>query len=97
MFVELFELSILIDLVLAQFRVEIDGKLVACEFRKAGSLSSSEDMQLAITETLRYGLFLGSFAGTFTSVDELIATLGGHRRSVKSLTFYRIRFVKVQF
>ncbi|KAJ8433764.1 hypothetical protein Cgig2_025927 [Carnegiea gigantea] len=48
--------------------------------KKAGSLSSSEDIKLAITETLRYGFFLGTFAGTFTSVDELIATLGGHRR-----------------
>lgn len=50
---------------------------------KKGSLSNSEDIQLAITETLRYGLFLGTFAGTFTSVDELIASLGGHRRTAR--------------
>lgn len=36
-----------------------------------------------IKETLRYGLFLGSFAGTFSSVDEIIAALGGHRRTAK--------------
>ncbi|XP_052202693.1 uncharacterized protein LOC127808268 isoform X2 [Diospyros lotus] len=43
--------------------------------------SSSEDVILAVKETLRYGLFLGTFAGTFVSVDEIIATLGGHRRT----------------
>ncbi|GMH00150.1 hypothetical protein Nepgr_001989 [Nepenthes gracilis] len=36
---------------------------------------------LAIKETLRYGLFLGTFAGTFVSVDEIIAASGGHRRT----------------
>lgn len=45
-------------------------------------VSSSEDMILAAKETLRYGLFLGTFAGTFVSVDELISALGGHRRHV---------------
>lgn len=42
--------------------------------------SGGEDLILAVKETLRYGLFLGTFAGTFVSVDELIAALGGHRR-----------------
>lgn len=46
--------------------------------------SSSEDLVFAIKETLRYGLFLGTFAGTFVSVDEIIATLGGHRRHASS-------------
>ncbi|KAI8550386.1 hypothetical protein RHMOL_Rhmol06G0102300 [Rhododendron molle] len=48
--------------------------------KKVGMASSSEDVILAIKETLRYGLFLGTFAGTFVSVDEIIATVGGHRR-----------------
>ncbi|KAE9445738.1 hypothetical protein C3L33_22365, partial [Rhododendron williamsianum] len=43
--------------------------------KKVGMASSSEDVILAIKETLRYGLFLGTFAGTFVSVDEIIATL----------------------
>ncbi|XP_021685659.2 uncharacterized protein LOC110668637 isoform X2 [Hevea brasiliensis] len=43
--------------------------------------SNSEAIALAIKETLRYGLFLGTFAGTFASVDEIIASLGGHHRS----------------
>lgn len=42
--------------------------------------SASADLILALKETLRYGLFLGTFAGTFVSVDEIIAALGGHRR-----------------
>lgn len=51
-------------------------------------ISSSEDMILAAKETLRYGLFLGTFAGTFVSVDELISALGGHRRHVFFLLFF---------
>lgn len=42
--------------------------------------SASADLVMALKETLRYGLFLGTFAGTFVSVDEIIAALGGHRR-----------------
>lgn len=44
--------------------------------------SGSEDVILSLKETLRYGLFLGTFAGTFVSVDEIIAAFGGHRRHV---------------
>eukprot|EP00249_Psilotum_nudum_P004941 c18447_g1_i1 orf=307-2004(-) len=36
-----------------------------------------------LSETLRYGLFLGSFAGTFSTLDELIAALWGFRRTAK--------------
>ena len=43
-------------------------------------VSSSEDVILAVKETMRYGLFLGTFAGTFVSVDEIVTALGGHRR-----------------
>lgn len=46
--------------------------------------SDNEAAVLAVKETLRYGLFLGSFAGTFVSLDELIAALGGHRRHAPS-------------
>ncbi|KAK3013826.1 hypothetical protein RJ639_009472 [Escallonia herrerae] len=52
--------------------------------RKAEMASSGEDVILAIKETLRYGLFLGTFAGTFVSVDETIAALGGHRRHFRT-------------
>lgn len=43
-------------------------------------VSSSDDIILALKETLRYGLFLGTFAGTFVSVDEIVSAWGGHRR-----------------
>ncbi|PIN04858.1 hypothetical protein CDL12_22601 [Handroanthus impetiginosus] len=51
--------------------------------KKAEMSSISADVILALKETLRYGLFLGTFAGTFVSVDEIIAALGGHRRTAK--------------
>lgn len=51
--------------------------------------SGSADVILALKDSLRYGLFLGTFSGTFVSVDEIIAALGGHRRYdlPPSLTF----------
>ncbi|KAK2659750.1 hypothetical protein Ddye_006283 [Dipteronia dyeriana] len=51
--------------------------------RKTEAFSNSEAIALAVKETLRYGLFLGTFAGTFVSVDEIIGALGGHRRTAK--------------
>lgn len=45
-------------------------------------LTNSEATIMAVKETLRYGLFLGTFAGTFVSVDEIIGSFGGHRRHV---------------
>ncbi|KAA8538086.1 hypothetical protein F0562_027694 [Nyssa sinensis] len=51
--------------------------------KKVGMVSNSDDVILIVKETLRYGLFLGTFAGTFVSVDEIIATLGGHRRTAR--------------
>ncbi|CAN8289992.1 unnamed protein product [Cochlearia groenlandica] len=45
-------------------------------------LTSSEAI-FSIKETLRYGLFLGTFAGTFVSVDEAICALAGHQRTAK--------------
>ncbi|GKV41094.1 hypothetical protein SLEP1_g48673 [Rubroshorea leprosula] len=51
--------------------------------RKVEMFSNSEAISLAIKETLRYGLFLGTFAGTFCSLDEIIGSLGGHRRTAR--------------
>ncbi|KAK4352404.1 hypothetical protein RND71_027922 [Anisodus tanguticus] len=51
--------------------------------KKAQMISSSEDVVFALKETLRYGLFLGTFAGTFVSVDEIVSAWGGHRRTAK--------------
>ncbi|AAD46013.1 F21H2.12 [Arabidopsis thaliana] len=48
--------------------------------RKTGEFSNSEAIAMGIKETLRYGLFLGTFAGTFVSVDEAIAALAGDKR-----------------
>lgn len=51
--------------------------------RKMEMSPLSADVILALKETLRYGLFLGTFAGTFVTVDEVIVALGGHRRTAK--------------
>ncbi|KAL3617843.1 hypothetical protein CASFOL_038164 [Castilleja foliolosa] len=51
--------------------------------KKVKMASISADVILALKETLRYGMFLGTFAGTFVSVDEIITALGGHRRTAK--------------
>ena len=47
-------------------------------------MSNEEAVVLALKETLRYGMFLGTFAGTYVSVDECIAALWGRKRSVLS-------------
>ncbi|KAL5992418.1 hypothetical protein ACLOJK_013336 [Asimina triloba] len=49
---------------------------------KAGMITNEEAVVAAVKETLRYGLFLGTFAGAFVSVDECIAALGGHDRQI---------------
>lgn len=43
-------------------------------------LTNKDAMVIGVKETLRYGLFLGTFAGMFVSVDECIAAIGGHKR-----------------
>lgn len=48
--------------------------------RKAGVFTNKEAVVVALEETLRYGMFLGTLAGTYVSVDEVIAALGGHKR-----------------
>ncbi|KAL3696128.1 hypothetical protein R1sor_010204 [Riccia sorocarpa] len=45
--------------------------------------SNSDAIVLALKETLRYGLFLGTFAGGFCSVDEAIAAIGGRKRTAR--------------
>ncbi|XP_031497843.1 uncharacterized protein LOC116262530 [Nymphaea colorata] len=49
--------------------------------RKSVSMSDRDSVVIALKETLRYGLFLGTFAGTFVSVDEFIAAFGGADRT----------------
>ncbi|KAJ6337543.1 hypothetical protein OIU76_007258 [Salix suchowensis] len=51
--------------------------------RKTEVFSNRKAIDLAIKETLSYGIFLGTFAGTYVSVDEIIAYLGGHGRTAK--------------
>ncbi|KAK8562423.1 hypothetical protein V6N13_018981 [Hibiscus sabdariffa] len=48
--------------------------------RKKSRKVDKEAISMAIKETIRYGIFLGTFAGTFVSIDEIIATRGGHHR-----------------
>ncbi|XP_020104269.1 uncharacterized protein LOC109721212 isoform X1 [Ananas comosus] len=49
--------------------------------RKLGTFTNEEAVIMAIKETMRYGMFLGAFAGTFVSVDECIAAIWGHKRT----------------
>ncbi|CAH8313137.1 unnamed protein product [Eruca vesicaria subsp. sativa] len=53
--------------------------------RRSGDFSNSEAIAMGIKETLRYGLFLGTFAGTFVSVDEAICSFAGHQRHVPTI------------
>ena len=48
--------------------------------RKAGAMTNEEAVVLAAKETVRYGLFLGTFAGSYVSVDEYIAAVWDVRR-----------------
>ncbi|XP_047089695.1 uncharacterized protein LOC124701646 isoform X1 [Lolium rigidum] len=51
--------------------------------RKAGAMTNEEAVVLALKETLRYGMFLGTFAGSYVSVDECIAALWGRKRTAR--------------
>lgn len=62
--------------------------------RKIEDFSNKEAITMAIKETIRYGLFLGTFAGTFVSVDEIIGALGGHRRQC-STSFLHFFFLPI--
>eukprot|EP00897_Mesotaenium_endlicherianum_P004977 jgi/Mesen1/4507/ME000023S03882 len=48
-----------------------------------GSRSIREAASLGLKETLRYGFFLGAFAGGYCTVDESILAVGGHSRTAK--------------
>ncbi|MFQ6666558.1 hypothetical protein Gotur_032861 [Gossypium turneri] len=48
--------------------------------KKVEAFSDKEAISMAIKETLRYGIFLGTFAGTFVYVDETVAACGGNHR-----------------
>lgn len=63
-------------------------------YRKIEDFSNKEAIAMAIKETIRYGLFLGTFAGTFVSVDEIIGALGGHRRQC-STSFLHFFFLPI--
>ena len=49
-------------------------------------MTNDEAALLALKETLRYGMFLGTFAGAYVSVDECIAALWGRKRSAVSVS-----------
>ncbi|KAG5006363.1 hypothetical protein JHK82_024322 [Glycine max] len=48
--------------------------------RKEIVVSNDEAILAALKETLRYGLFLETFAGTFVSTDEVIGSIVDHHR-----------------
>uniref|UniRef100_A0A453IYM5 Transmembrane protein 135 N-terminal domain-containing protein n=1 Tax=Aegilops tauschii subsp. strangulata TaxID=200361 RepID=A0A453IYM5_AEGTS len=50
---------------------------------EAGAMTNDEAALLALKETVRYGMFLGTFAGAFASVDECIAALWGRKRTAR--------------
>ncbi|KAJ7567433.1 hypothetical protein O6H91_02G146800 [Diphasiastrum complanatum] len=52
---------------------------------KGGVLEKSNKQAIiaALKETLRYGMFLGTYAGTFTTLDEAIAAIGGVQRTAR--------------
>ncbi|XP_062097299.1 uncharacterized protein LOC133803321 isoform X1 [Humulus lupulus] len=70
-------------LALFSILVRLRRRKALASLRKEGVITNSEAVVTALKETLRYGLFLGTFAGTFVSVDEIIGSLGGHRRTAK--------------
>ncbi|EFJ31580.1 hypothetical protein SELMODRAFT_439846 [Selaginella moellendorffii] len=48
-----------------------------------GRIADKHLVRNALKETLRYGFFVGAFAGVYTSVDELVASLVGFGRSAR--------------
>lgn len=68
---------------LALFGLLVGLKRRSSSIRIAGVRTNRDAMSAAWKETLRYGLFLGTFAGTFASVDEAIAAFGGRARTAR--------------
>jgi hypothetical protein len=54
----------------------------AGECRKVGAMTNEEVVVLTVKETVRYGLFLGTFAGSYVSIDEYIAAVWGRKWSL---------------
>ncbi|ONL92596.1 hypothetical protein ZEAMMB73_Zm00001d027280 [Zea mays] len=50
--------------------------------RKVGAMTNEEVVVLTVKETVRYGLFLGTFAGSYVSIDEYIAAVWGRKWSL---------------
>ncbi len=59
-----------------------DHSIWACSTKgvNLGGKTNNEAIRAALKETLRYGLFVGTYAGVFCTVDETIAAIGGCRR-----------------
>lgn len=51
-------------------------------------MTNEEAVVLALKETVRYGMFLGTFAGTYVSVDECIAALWGRKSKVEVIIIW---------
>ncbi|GJN40788.1 hypothetical protein PR202_gn00090 [Eleusine coracana subsp. coracana] len=51
----------------------------------ATAMTNAEVVLRAAKDTLRHGIFLGAFAGTYVSVDECISAIWGRNRSVVDL------------
>lgn len=68
---------------LALFGLLVGLKRRSSSTRMVGVRTNRDAMSAAWKETLRYGLFLGTFAGTFASVDEAIAAFGGRARTAR--------------
>ncbi|TVU46464.1 hypothetical protein EJB05_06004, partial [Eragrostis curvula] len=52
--------------------------------REVTARTNVEAVLRAVKDTVRHGIFLGAFAGTYVSVDECIAAVWGRKRSVMS-------------
>ncbi|KAG0501907.1 hypothetical protein HPP92_001979 [Vanilla planifolia] len=48
-----------------------------------GGITNAEAVVNAVKETVKYGMFLGAFAGTFVTVDEFIAAIWGHNKTAE--------------
>ncbi|KAK8952285.1 hypothetical protein KSP39_PZI003466 [Platanthera zijinensis] len=59
----------------------LGSKGVSTRSGKAGEIKDPGVFMIAAKETLRYGMFLGAYAGTFVSVDELISAIWGRKRT----------------
>ncbi|XP_077212967.1 uncharacterized protein LOC143848059 [Tasmannia lanceolata] len=68
-------------LALFSILARLRSRRISASLRKPGMISNKVAIVGAVKETLRYGFFLGTFAGTYVSVDECIAAFGGDTRT----------------